>query len=90
MAALNAIAFATALTTITAFRFRSWRKPWMVVAYFLMIATAELIGELYWIPEGTIPPVTAAVLFGIAALFGGAHYAIHRLERAEAGPRRDS
>ncbi|MCZ7685947.1 MAG: hypothetical protein M5U28_47200 [Sandaracinaceae bacterium] len=84
---LNAIAFATAITAITAFRFQTWRRPALVAGYFVIVAAAEIAAEAFLIPEGAIPPVTALVLFGIAALFAIAILVVRRFERA-AGERR--
>jgi predicted membrane-bound mannosyltransferase len=76
----NAIAFATALTALFAFRFRVHR-PRTLGIYFAFFATLEATVAHHFLPEGAVPPVTAVVLFGIAALFGVGVFVLRRLER---------
>ncbi|MCA9607120.1 MAG: hypothetical protein KC619_16050 [Myxococcales bacterium] len=64
---LNALAFASALTAIFAFRFRA--RPWVLGLYFAGFGAIEVVAHRFVLPEGTFPPETAWVLFVIAALF---------------------
>lgn len=80
---LNAIAFATAITAITAFRFRAWQKPAWVAAYFVLVAALEIAAEELVLPKDAVPPITAVVLFAIAAIFGIAALVVRRFERAD-------
>ncbi len=63
----NAIAFASALTAIFAFRYRA--RLWVLAAYFAGFAGLEYGAQGLVLPRGALPPETAYVLFFIAALF---------------------
>ncbi len=76
---LNALAFASALTAIFAFRFRA--RPWVLALYFALFAAIEITAQAFVLPEGTFPHETAYVLFVIAALFVAAGRIQRRLER---------
>lgn len=49
---LNPIAFATLLTSLFVLRFRGWRRPGRVLAYFAFFAGIELVAAHYFLPPG--------------------------------------
>ncbi len=66
-ALFQALAFAAALTSVTAFRFDMKRRA--IGLYFGGVAALELAAHLLFLPEDVIPIEAAFVLLGITVLF---------------------
>lgn len=74
---------AAALTAIFAFRFRTWKVPRRLVAYFTLFFAAELAAEHLLLPPGLLGVEVAAVCFGIALVFVVAIRATRHLEAGD-------
>lgn len=73
---------AAALTAIFAFRFRTWKAPRRLVAYFASFFVIELVAERLVLPPGILGIEVALVFVAITLLFV---VAIHASQRAEVG-----
>jgi hypothetical protein len=72
---------ALVLTAFFAFRWRVWRRPGLLAAYFVLFFAVEWAVEAALLPEGALGPEVAYVCLGItgvlvvaiviAARFGG-------------------
>ncbi len=82
-ALIVSFSIALVLTSIFAFRFRAWRKPWLLLGYFAFFQTIEGVAEYYFIPEGALMFETAAVCFTISGLFIAACVLVDRFGDAE-------
>ena len=74
---------ATALTAVFAFRFRAWKAPRRLVAYFSIFFVIELVAERLVLPPGTLGLEVALVFFAITILFVVAIHATRQLEVGE-------
>ena len=53
---LNPIAFSILLTSLFVLRFRGWRRPALVVAYFVFFAVLEIVATRFFLPPGAFGP----------------------------------
>jgi hypothetical protein len=62
-----------------------WRRPAVVLGYFLTFLVLEWVAEAFFLPPGTLGPEVAMLCLPLALVFGGAIVWARRLE-ASAGP----
>ena len=74
------LSIASALTAIFAFRFRTYKTPRVLAAYFTGFFLLELLAEKLVIPPGLLGLEVAWVCFAIALLFVVATLATRKLE----------
>ncbi|MHA7837665.1 MAG: hypothetical protein ACX98W_09425 [bacterium] len=63
---LNGLTFALLLTSLFILRFRGWKRPGLVVAYFVFFAALEMAASHYLLPPGAIGPELAWVCLGLS------------------------
>jgi hypothetical protein len=63
--ALNGISFALLLTSLYILRFRGWKRPLAVGAYFVFFVVLEIIASHYFIPPGAFGAGLAWLCFGL-------------------------
>jgi hypothetical protein len=63
-ALVNPIGFGLLLTSLYMLRFRAWRRPVLVVAYFAFFTSLEWVATRYFMPPGALPNAV-----GILCLF---------------------
>jgi succinate-acetate transporter protein len=80
---LNGFAFAVLLTSLFVLRFRGWKRPRFVVAYFVFFAALEMLASHFFLPPGAIGPELAWVCFGLTLPVSIATYLVWRYEKAE-------
>ena len=80
---LNPLAFATLLTSLFVLRFRGWRRPSMVVVYFIFFATLELFAARFFLPPGAFGPSLGIVCAGLTVPVLVAAYLLWRHEIRE-------
>ena len=78
---LKAIPFAGALTALFALRFRMWRRPKALGAYFALFFGLHWAGERYVLPPEAFGWEVAVVLLAVTALVVGVIVALDRHER---------
>ncbi len=83
----NGLAFATLLTSLFVLRFRGWRHPWRVLAYFLFFLGLELVATLYWIPADAFGPALGWVCLGLTPPVLVAAWLLWRHERRQGDAR---
>ncbi len=79
--ALNAISFALLLTSLFILRFRGWKRPIAVMAYFTFFVVLETVASRYFMPPGAFGSGLAIVCFGLTVPVLGAAYLIWRNEQ---------
>ena len=62
---LNGLSFALLLTSLFVLRFRGWKRPWAVLAYFVFFVTLEIAASHYFMPPGAFGSGLAIVCFGL-------------------------
>ncbi|HEB90021.1 MAG TPA: hypothetical protein ENI85_10655 [Deltaproteobacteria bacterium] len=78
---LNGLAFALLLTSLFVLRFRGWKKPWAVAAYFAFFVTLEIAASHYFMPPGAFGPGLAIVCFVLTIPVLIAAYLVWRHEQ---------
>jgi hypothetical protein len=84
---LNGLSFSLLLTALFVLRFRGWKRPLMVVAYFAFFLVLEVTTSHFFMPPGAFGSGLAILLFGLTVPVLVAIYFLRRHERAhgEAG-----
>lgn len=77
---LNPVAFAALLTSLYLLRFRGWRHPFRVAAYFAFFAAFEWIATRYFLPPGAFGPELAWLCLGLTIPVCVAAYLVWRHE----------
>ena len=80
---LNGLSFALLLTALFVLRFRGWKRPFMVVVYFLFFLVLEGVASTLFMPPGAFGPGFAILFFGLTVPVLVAIYLLWRHERAE-------
>jgi len=80
---LNGFAFALLLTSLFVLRFRGWKRPGLVLAYFLFFATLEMVASRFFLPPGAIGTELAWVCLGLTLPVWVAAGLLWRHERAQ-------
>ena len=80
---LNGFAFALLLTSLFILRFRGWKRPGMVIAYFVFFAILEMTASHFFLPPDEIGSELAWVCFGLTLPVWVAIYLIRRHERSQ-------
>ena len=62
---LNGFAFALLLTSLFVLRFRGWKRPGLVLAYFVFFAALEMAASRFFLPPDAIGSELAWVCFGL-------------------------
>jgi hypothetical protein len=79
---LNGFAFALLLTSLFVLRFRGWKRPLMVVFYFVFFAALEMAVSHFALPPGAMGPEVAWVCIGLTLPVWVAIVLLYRHERA--------
>lgn len=80
---LNGFAFALLLTSLFVLRFRGWRRPGLVLAYFGFFAVLEMAASRFFLPPDAIGPELAWVCFGLTLPVWVAAGLLWRHEKAQ-------
>jgi hypothetical protein len=80
---LNGFTFALLLTSLFVLRFRGWRRPALVAAYFIFFAALEMTTSHYLLPPGAIGPELAWVCLGLTVPVWISIYLVWRHEVQE-------
>jgi hypothetical protein len=80
---------ALALTAFFAFRWRVWRRPGLLAAYFLLFLGAELAAEMLVLPPGALGMEVAYACFAMTAALVAAILVASRIS-GEDGTGRDT
>ena len=78
---MNPIAFACLLTSLYILRFRGWRRPGVVIVYFLFFATLETMATHLFLPPGAFGPGLGYLCLALTVPVGIATYLVWRHER---------
>lgn len=78
---LNGVGVATILTSLYVLRFRGWKNPWAVVAYFAFFLVLEAIVSQRFLPPGAMGPGVGYVCFGLSVPVLVAAYLVWRHEK---------
>lgn len=78
---LNGFSFALLLTSLFVLRFRAWKRPALVVIYFLFFLVLEVAASHYFLRPDAIGPVLGYVCLGLTAPVLVAAYLVFRHER---------
>ena len=81
---LNPLAFALLLTSLYILRFRGWKRPGIVVIYFLFFAILEWVATRYFLPPGAFGPILGKLCLGLSVPVLVAAYLVWRHEIREA------
>jgi hypothetical protein len=79
---LNGLAIATILTSLFILRFRGWKRPWSVVAYFAFFLILETVVSRRYLPPGAMGSGVAMVCFGLSVPLLAAAFFVWRHEKA--------
>ena len=84
---LNGLSFALLLTSLYVLRFRGWRRPRLVVVYFLFFLALEIGASRYLLPLGAFGPGLTYLCLGLSLPVLIAAYLVWRHEHrhGEAG-----
>lgn len=63
---LNGLAFALLLTSLFVLRFRGWRRPGLVLAYFGFFAALEMVLARYVLPPDAFGPGMAKLCLALS------------------------
>ncbi len=74
-----AFAISAVLTSIFAFRFQTWRRPKVLLSYFVLFFVAELVCERLWLPPDALDVEVGIVCLVLAVIFVGVTWIGHRL-----------
>jgi len=80
---LNGFAFALLLTSLFVLRFRGWKRPGLVLAYFVFFAGLEMLASHFFLPPDAIGPELAWVCFGLTLPVSVAAVLLWRHEKAQ-------
>jgi len=64
-ALVNAIGFGLLLTSLYVLRFRAWRRPILVVAYFAFFTTLEWLAARHFLPPDALPGAIGWLCLGL-------------------------
>ncbi len=78
---LNGLSFALLLTALFVLRFRGWKKPWAVAAYFAFFVALEIAASHFFMPPGAFGSGLAIVCFALTIPVLVAAYLVWRHER---------
>jgi hypothetical protein len=81
--ALNGLSFALLLTSLFVLRFRAWRKPVWIVAYFAFFAAVELVASHFFLTPNAFGPGLGYVCLGLMPPVWIATYLLWRHEKRE-------
>jgi len=79
---VNPIGFGALLTALYVLRFRAWRRPVLVVAYFAFFATLEWLAARFFMPPGALPDAVGWLCFGLTVPVLVATVLLWRAERS--------
>ncbi len=80
---VNSIGVGLLLASLYMLRFRAWRRPPLVVAYFAFFATLEWIAAKYFLPPGALPNAIGWLCLGLTAPVLVATWLVRRHERSQ-------
>ena len=86
----NAFAVALVLTAVFAFRFRYWRSPGVMAAYFAFFFAAEWVAGRFFFPPGALGIEIAWVSFALTPPVVVAIVLVDRYERRHGRPTGES
>jgi hypothetical protein len=78
---LNGFSFALLLTSLFVLRFRGWKRPGLVVIYFLFFLVLEISASHYFLPPDAVGPGLGYVCLGLTVPVLIAAYLVWRHER---------
>ena len=79
---INALGLASVLTAGFALRFRYWRSPKVLVAYFSFFFALEVVASTWLLPPDAFGVEIGVVCLVLTALITGVIYGLHRYEKA--------
>ena len=79
---INATGIAAVLTALFSLRYRLWRSPRVLFAYFGFFFVVEFVVAAWILPEDTFGSALGWVCLAIASLVVIATYGVDRYERA--------
>lgn len=62
---VNPLGVGLLLAALYMLRFRAWRRPALVVAYFAFFTTLEWVAARYFLPPGALPETIGWVCLGL-------------------------
>ncbi len=62
---VNPVGFGLLLTSLYVLRFRAWRRPVLVVAYFAFFTSLEWVAARYFMPPGAMPNAIGYLCFAL-------------------------
>ena len=77
---LNGLSFSLLLTSLWVLRFRGWKRPLAVLAYFAFFFVLEVSASHYLMPPGAFGSGLAWVCFGLTVPVLVAAYFVRRHE----------
>jgi hypothetical protein len=83
---LISFSIALLLTVVFAFRFGFWRRPWLLLVYYLVFQTLEGVGEYFFLPRDALPIEIAYVCLPLSAVFIGIIVVVRRYEETAVRP----
>lgn len=79
---VNPLGVGLLLAALYMLRFRAWRRPSLVVAYFAFFTTLEWVAARYFLPPGALPNAIGWVCLGLTVPVLVATYLLRRHEQA--------
>ncbi len=70
---------AAAMTAVFAFRFQTWRRPWLLVAYFVFFFVAEWSCEAMFLPPDALGVEVGVLCLVLAVIFVGVTWVSQRM-----------
>lgn len=77
------VAFAILLTSLFVLRFRGWRRPLLVVVYFMFFAMLEIGASHFFLPPGAFGPGLGYVCSALTVPVLVAAYLVWRHEKRQ-------
>lgn len=81
---VNALGLGWLLASLYMLRFRAWRRPILVVAYFAFFTTLEWIAAHHFMPPGALPDVVGWLCLGLSVPVVVATWLVRRAEQRAA------
>ena len=79
---INAFGLASVLTAMFALRYRFWRSPILLGAYFCFFFAMEWLVSAYYLPPDALGSEIGYVCLGLTAPMLGVIYGVNRYEQA--------
>ena len=80
---LNPLGVGLLLSSLYMLRFRAWRRPVLVIAYFAFFTSLEWIAARYFMPPGALPNEVGIVCLGLTLPILVATFLVWRNEQRE-------